>query len=163
GTLRQRLRVDGRLAPPLASAVVTGAAAGVAAAHAQQLIHRDLKPENVFLCGDAAESSVKILDFGIARPLPSRATTTHAASGIVAGTLRYMAPEQLAGGQPSPLWDVWALGVIAYEAITGAHPLASASPIAYVSALLGGKLEPLRTHLPDAPAAWDAFFNRALA
>jgi serine/threonine protein kinase len=162
-TLRQRFQAERRLPAPVAAALLRGAAGGVAAAHAQQLVHRDLKPENVFLSGDASQPDVKILDFGIARSLELGAATTHIATAGLAGTLLYMAPEQLAGGQPSPSWDVWALAVIAYEMLAGVRPLASSDPLICVPALLAGQLVPLRTRLPDAPPAWDAFFVRALS
>jgi hypothetical protein len=161
-TLRRRLRRDLRMGPESAGAVVSGAAAGVGAAHAVKLVHRDLKPENIFLCDAPSSPTVKILDFGLARSLGTDSATAESATGL-AGTLRYMAPEQIAGGVPTPSWDIWALGVIAYEVLTGVHPLSSTDPILSASTLITGRPDAVRTHLPEAPASWQLFFERALA
>lgn len=116
------------------------------AAHARGLLHRDLKPENVFLCETSGGTALKILDFGIARAFGRADRGTHATlDGVLLGTPRYMAPEQLAGGEPAPAWDLWALSVLAYEMLTGAHPFAGARPAAKL------------------PPALEAVFTRALA
>lgn len=162
-TLRQHLSAERRLTPTAATTLLSEAAAGIAAAHAQQLVHRDLKPENVFLCGDASRPTVKILDFGIARSLAFGTTSAQTTSGAITGTLLYMAPEQLAGGPPNSCWDIWALGVIAYEMLAGAHPLASTDALGCIPALLAGRIDPIKKHVPDAPDAWQAFFDRALS
>ena len=88
---------------------------GVAAAHARGIVHRDLKPANVMLDGERP----KIVDFGIAKHLGARTAVT---TGRMIGTLAYMAPEQLASGMIAPCTDIWALGVILFEATTGRHP-----------------------------------------
>ncbi|MBZ0116998.1 MAG: serine/threonine protein kinase, partial [Sandaracinaceae bacterium] len=91
---------------------------GVAAAHARGIVHRDLKPENIFLCHgeDGRVTHAKVLDFGISTGRDDGATAE------LAGTPQYMAPEQLRGDEVDRRADVYALGVILYEALTGALP-----------------------------------------
>jgi serine/threonine-protein kinase len=107
--------------------IMRGVCSAVEAAHRRQLVHRDLKPENVFLVrGDLGETP-KVLDFGIAKVLSAESPSVDLDTGLGAmvGTPRYMAPEQLRGGPPEPSWDVWALALVAYEMLTGAHPFAA--------------------------------------
>ena len=134
------------------------------AAHRHRLVHRDLKPENVILaCGEAGEVP-KVLDFGLAGLLPdgdlSRLGT--ATCGI-AGTPRYMAPEQMTGGIVDPSWDRWALCVIAYEMLTGAHPFYGGEARDGRAALLAGRFTPIRLAPPATAQALDGFFSRAFA
>ena len=116
-TLSTRLR-RGPLSEPDVRRIGAELADGVAAAHARGIVHRDLKPANVMLDGDRP----KIVDFGIAKHLGTRSAVT---TGRVIGTLAYMAPEQLASGLIAPSTDIWALGVILFEAATGRMPFAS--------------------------------------
>jgi tRNA A-37 threonylcarbamoyl transferase component Bud32 len=126
-TLRAELGTPLRLRRAL---VITGAVAdAIEAAHARRLLHGDLKPENVFLAGVPPGEQVKLLDFGIARALEGmHAAHGSTLAGVLIGTPRYMAPEQLRGDAPSASWDVWALGVIAHEMLTARHPFADAGP-----------------------------------
>ena len=124
-TLRQRL-ASGALGAPETLQVLRGVCAALSAAHARGLVHRDLKPENIFLQRHPNGVVPKVLDFGLAKAfeIAGRLNSTVAGTtaGLLVGTLEYMAPEQVAGDDVSPGWDVWALGVIAYEMLTGAHP-----------------------------------------
>jgi tRNA A-37 threonylcarbamoyl transferase component Bud32 len=162
--LRDELRKAGRMPAPRALAILRSVCAAVEAAHSRQLVHRDLKPENIFLiCGETAEQA-KVLDFGIAKFLPSETqVTADTATGVLAGTLRYMAPEQLRGGVVDAAWDLWALAVVAYEMLAGAYPFPSATPAELHSAVLAGRFTPVNVHLSTAPAAWQEFFASALA
>ena len=162
-TLRERMVSERRLAPASVAHIVTGAASGIAAAHERQLVHRDLKPENIFLCDNGSHPQVKILDFGIARSVAFDASAARTTGVGITGTLLYMAPEQLAGGKPAAAWDVWALSVIAYEMLAGAHPLRSTDVVGWIPALLAGLMTPLGTHLPEAPSEWQRLFERALS
>jgi serine/threonine-protein kinase len=114
-TLAARLERSGVLDEPEARRFGAAIADGVAAAHARGIVHRDLKPGNVVVVGDQP----KIVDFGIARSLDRGAA---AVTGSRIGTIAYMAPEQLAGGLVAPCVDIWALGVILYEALAGRLP-----------------------------------------
>ncbi|NOT58795.1 MAG: protein kinase [Acidobacteria bacterium] len=121
------------------------------AAHEHGIIHRDLKPENVMLQKVGAEEYVKLIDFGIAtvREAPEE---THVKTTMVAGTPHYMAPEQFRG-KPLPASDIYAMGVIAFELITGRRPFNADSPVELGELQRAGvKLKPrdLRSALPEA-------------
>lgn len=117
-TLSDAIRNDGALNPTLVARIVERVARGMAAAHEVNVIHRDLKPENVFLL-DATGLDVRVVDFGAARVVgASRLTKT----GVVFGTPHYMAPEQAMGKEVDARADVYALGVVLYEALTGQVP-----------------------------------------
>ncbi len=162
--LREELRRQKRLAASRTLEILRGVCAAVEAAHRRPLIHRDLKPENIFLARAEAGETPKVLDFGVAKFLPtSTQPTATTGTGFLVGTLQYMAPEQLRGEAADAAWDLWALAVVAYEMLTGAQPFASTTPAAWQRALLAGRFTPLATHLPDAPARWQQFFARALA
>lgn len=129
-TLREALAA-GPLTAALVRHVFEGVCAALEAAHAEGLVHRDLKPENVFLLNGAADAaSVRLLDFGISTFVDDGGTSSR--SGVL-GTPEYAAPEQIRGEAPSPSWDLWALSVMAFEAIVGVRPLACVS-----MALAGG-------------------------
>jgi serine/threonine-protein kinase len=123
-TLQERLRA-GPLPPDEAGRLVLELARAVAAAHAQQVLHRDLKPANVILSeGDGAP---RITDFGLARDLTREAHLTQA--GDLVGTPYYIAPERFRGeGRPDPRVDVYSLGVILYECLTGRRPYDAQTP-----------------------------------
>jgi eukaryotic-like serine/threonine-protein kinase len=163
-TVREELQRQRRLAAPRTVEVLRGVCAAVEVAHRRQLIHRDLKPENIFLVRGETPELAKVLDFGIAKFLPTTTQApTETGTGSLAGTLAYMAPEQLRGGSASLSWDLWALAIIAYEMLTGAHPFASTNLADFHLAVLAGRFKPVDQHLPDAPARWHELFTRAFA
>jgi predicted Ser/Thr protein kinase len=129
---------------------------GLAAAHAAGVIHRDLKPANILIAGDRA---VKIIDFGIARPLAESGLT---ATNMVVGTPEYMAPEQVRGGLVDARTDIYALGCVLYHALTGRPPFAAPSPIALGLAHCQDPVPAPRLLRPDIPAEWEALILRAL-
>jgi serine/threonine protein kinase len=118
-------------------AIGLGIARGLAAAHARSIIHRDLKPENTFLTLDG---SVKILDFGLAKlqlPLDSLPSQTPGTmTGVILGTVGYMAPEQVKGETVDARADLFALGVMLYEMLASEHPFRSASTFETLHAVL---------------------------
>ncbi len=164
-TVRQELNRRGRLQPSRASEIFNGVCAAVDAAHRLRLLHRDLKPENIFLSNSETTEAVKILDFGVAKPLAATDSTRSnpTGPGMLVGTLKYMSPEELRGGKPAESWDVWALSVVAYEMLTGIHPFDGSSSLDISNRILAGQVTPLRTHFPEAPPSWQHFFDRALA
>ena len=123
-TLADRLRRDGPMPPGDAVAVAVDIARALAAAHARGLIHRDIKPGNVMLLPDGR---VKVVDFGIARAAGSDTLTN---TGVVLGSTAYLSPEQ-AGGQPvGERADLYSLGCVLYEMLTGHVPFSADTPIA---------------------------------
>jgi dipeptidyl aminopeptidase/acylaminoacyl peptidase len=138
-TLRERLQA-GSIPPSKALAYVRAVAEAAAAAHARGIVHRDLKPENVFLTDDGR---IKVLDFGIAQldaglAADPTATATRAATGpgTMIGTIGYMAPEQVRGAGTDARTDVFALGALLYELLTGQAAFARDTPADTVSAIL---------------------------
>jgi serine/threonine protein kinase/Flp pilus assembly protein TadD len=143
-TLKERL-ARGPL--PLAGAldVAQDIAAGLAKAHAQGITHRDVKPANIFLTRDGP---VKILDFGLAKLSHGTQVTR---SGSTLGTVAYMAPEQARGEGADQRTDLWSLGAVLYEMVTGLRPFRGDHPQAVVNAILGSEPQPatgLRTGVP---------------
>jgi hypothetical protein len=165
-TLRQELSSGSRLPSARASEVLRDVCAAVDAAHRQHLLHRDLKPENIFLVRTGNVEVAKILDFGVVKPIAPTDTTLSVAQtgpGLLVGTLKYMSPEQLRGEKPAESWDVWAMAVVAYEMLTGAHPFGGATVLELHDAIITGRVIPLRTRVPEAPQTWQDFFDRALS
>jgi serine/threonine-protein kinase len=158
-TLREALARDRRLEPARAARALGGVANAVGAAHERGLLHRDLKPENIFLISAGSGEVAKVFDFGIVKRLTgadqTQTSSSDTAPGLLVGTRRYMAPEQLAGGPPRTSWDLWALAVVAYETVTGVHPFREAG---------GLPAWPLpEADLHGAPSSLRAFFSNALA
>jgi serine/threonine protein kinase len=122
-TLAERLRDEDPIPPRQAAQIALEVGDVLAAAHAAGVVHRDVKPGNVLLADDGR---VRLLDFGIARTEATSLEMT--GSGMAIGTLPYMAPEQLTGSDTSPAADVFALGVMLYETLSGARPFNGRSP-----------------------------------
>jgi hypothetical protein len=168
-SLRDEIARHGQLGPARVVEILRGACSAVGAAHRQHLIHRDLKPANIFLARDAqGGETIKVLDFGVAKFLPygDEATPTQTRgetrSGVLVGTPIYMSPEQLLGGALDPAWDLWALAIVAYEALTGALPFGG-SGTDWQRAVLAGSFTPVSAHLEDPSGAWESFFDRCFS
>jgi len=135
-TLRRRIK-RGALSVRSATAVAIEIARGLTAAHSLHIIHRDLKPENVFITEDGR---VKILDFGLAkcrhRSLPSDQDEVSTRAGMVLGTVGYMSPEQVLGLMSDARSDIFSLGVILHEMLSGAAPFHGDSAIETLHAIL---------------------------
>jgi serine/threonine-protein kinase len=163
-TLREMLKREGGLAVPRALEILGGIAAAVEAAHRLGIVHRDLKPENVILARGETGEVPKVLDFGLARLMPlDDSSEAETATRALAGTPRYMAPEQMSGGAVDAAWDVWALTVIAYEVLTGAHPFSGTGTGDWRAAVLAGRVGPARLPSSGTVPVLDAFFRQALA
>jgi len=125
-TLANRLRSGGPLDLASSAAILLPVVSGVGAAHTAGVVHRDLKPDNIFLAKISGQESPRILDFGLARALagsPSPLGSVATQSGALLGTPAYMAPEQFFGERDlDHRIDVWAIGIIAHELLTGARP-----------------------------------------
>jgi tetratricopeptide (TPR) repeat protein/tRNA A-37 threonylcarbamoyl transferase component Bud32 len=159
GTLAGRLRAGGRLAPAAAAVLVQKIAAGVGAAHDLGIIHRDLKPGNI-LFDDSGEP--KVSDFGLAkRPGGVELTQDQA----VMGTPAYMSPEQAQGGTKfvGPTADVWALGVILYECLTGRRPFEAEDSWGLLQRMMNEEPAGLRTLVREVPGDLDLICRKCLA
>src|SRR5947208_335137 len=156
-TLREAMRA-GALDDPTAIESAAQVLEGLAHAHARGIVHRDVKPSNVMLA-DGPEVSIRLLDFGLARIKEAHTIT---ASGDVPGTLAYISPERLKGANGNPAADVWAVGVMLWEALAGFHPFWTSSLVETAKAIERGAA-PLHTQRPDLPNALLAFVDRALA
>jgi hypothetical protein len=123
-TLREEISRTGPVPAARALSIVTEICEVLSAAHGRGLVHRDLKPDNVFLTGEATPGT-KVIDFGIAKALTGSAggPATGTRSGVLIGSVPYMSPEQLRGEAVDPSWDLWALGVMCQEMLTGERPL----------------------------------------
>jgi protein kinase-like protein len=130
----------------------------LAYAHASGVVHRDVKPSNVLLAADD-EVSVRLFDFGLAQLADAETLT---ASGDVPGTLAYIPPERLQGESAGPAADVWAVGVLLWEALAGRHPFWQASPVEMGNRIQAGA-ESLATIRPDLPRPLTAAVDGALA
>ena len=158
-------RVD--LPLPRVAAIVAQVAEALATAHGQGVVHRDLKPSNLLLAADGGGALlVKVADFGIAKALTSDLGADlpdDTTGGFMLGSPPYMSPEQMGGGGASTQGDLWALAVIAYEAITGRLPFPGRSFADLLAHLSLCRFEPPSALRPEAPPAVDAWFRRALA
>ncbi len=130
-SLHQVQKANGPLGTPRVLKIMDQVAASLAEAHANGIVHRDMKPENVFIETRDGEDHVKVLDFGIAKVITDeRSAPALTAVGQTLGTLEFMSPEQLRGQKLDGRSDLYALGMMAYEMLTGSLPFASAkSPI----------------------------------
>jgi serine/threonine protein kinase len=143
------------------TAVMEGALAGLAEAHAQGIIHRDLKPENLLV---TEQGGIKIADFGIAKALNETASRYLTATGTTVGTPTYMAPEQAMGKDVGPATDLYALGVIAYELLVGQVPFdGSETPLVILWKHVHEALPSPRSARPDLDGGLAEWLERMLA
>jgi eukaryotic-like serine/threonine-protein kinase len=165
-TLRQRL-ARGPLPLRDALEIATQLASALVAAHARGVVHRDLKPENVMIRDDGY---VKVLDFGLAKRVVLQSSRTQSATaapadtnpGVVIGTVAYMAPEQARGEEVDARADLWSLGVVLYEMVTGRLPFDGRSPTDTLVAILDRDPPPFAQYVPDAPDALQEVVTDAL-
>jgi serine/threonine protein kinase len=138
--LGRRINRDGRLEPERAVALIAQVANGLDAIHAAGLVHRDVKPANVLLSGEEGEEHAYITDFGVARNVATNSGLTQ--TGRFVGTLDYVAPEQISGGDVAARVDVYALGCLLFKLLTGEVPFPR-----------DGEAARLYAHLNDPPPA----------
>jgi serine/threonine-protein kinase len=153
----------GPIPPERALSWILQACEGLAAAHAGGVIHRDLKPENLFLCArpDGTEV-VKLLDFGIARSMIVPSALTLSGEGV--GSPGYMSPEQLRDASAADeRSDIWSLGVVMYELLSGVPPFQAAKPFDLCAQILAGKYPRLQQFRPELPRGLVAAVHRCLA
>jgi serine/threonine protein kinase/tetratricopeptide (TPR) repeat protein len=153
--------LDAVTIPPLDETLRIGRqiALALTAAHARELIHRDIKPANVWLEGPARR--VKLLDFGLARPQEADIKLT--SSGMIVGTAAYMAPEQARGETVDARADLYSLGCLLYEMVTGTLPFHGDTTMALLMAKVLEQPRPARSHNPNIPAPLDELIMCLLA
>jgi tetratricopeptide (TPR) repeat protein len=191
-TLAQRLERSGRMSAAEALPIIRQMAAALDAAHRAGITHRDFKSSNVMLVpqvasvprplsfeatnqpaqtptgrgglpGLAEELRTVVTDFGLARSAASLEETTRSLSGGgMVGTPAYMAPEQVEGGEITPATDIYALGVVMYEMLTGVQPFVADTPLAIALKRLKEPPPSPRVHLPDLDPVWEAVILRCL-
>src|SRR4051812_44507032 len=159
--LRALIERDGALDPKLAADVIAQVAGALDAAHAKGLVHRDVKPGNVLIAGHEGAYTAYLTDFGLTKNVASDSGMTK--TGMFVGTLDYIAPEQLMGGAIDARADVYALGCVLYQALTGEVPFPreSAASVMYAH---GSEPPPDPLVLkPSLPAAFRDVVARAMA
>src|SRR5262245_5425052 len=168
-SLRQVLIQEGTISAVRAYGIIRQASAALDAGHRNGIVHRDIKPDNIILLdsNDAADH-VKILDFGIAKVLDNKTLDTHSLEqrltnvGSVIGTPHYMAPEQCQGEEADSRSDIYSLGVVLYELLTGVAPFLAKTPTGVAIKHVTEKPRPLREINPSVPDAIDRVVLHAL-
>ncbi|GAA5053274.1 serine/threonine-protein kinase [Thermocatellispora tengchongensis] len=156
-TLRDVLRERGRLRPRESLEIMIPVLAALGAAHQQGMIHRDVKPENVLLSDDGR---VKVVDFGLARAVEASNQTR---TGVMIGTIGYMAPEQVTKGAADVRSDVYAAGVMLYELLVGRPPYEGESPMAIAYKHVHETVPPPSSLVPGTPPQLDTLVAAATA
>ena len=157
-----RQRMAGRALPwRTATAIAVAVARGLAAAHASSIVHRDLKPENVFLLTDGG---VKVLDFGLAHrePQPGEGKPPTAEEETLVGTAIYMSPEQIYGQPPDARTDIFGLGVVLYEMLTGTRPFARVTVGETMAAIMHAEPPPMKAFGANVPPTLERVVRRCL-
>ena len=164
-SLRDLIRREGGLAPARGISLMRDICAGVGAAHRHNIVHRDLKPDNIIVMPplDAGEREmVKVLDFGLAKLRDLQTALSLTQAGSVIGTPYYMSPEQCRGEPLDPRSDVYSLGVMLYEMLTGVPPFKGPTVASLITKHLT-EAPPSISLRPGVSTALDAVYKRALA
>lgn len=155
GTLRELLRERGPMPPHAVAAVLTPVLGGLAEAHRAGLVHRDIKPENVLISDDG---EVKIADFGLVRAVAEAKITS---TSVILGTAAYLSPEQVSTGDAGPRSDVYAVGILAYELLTGATPFTGDSALSIAYQRMDNDVPPPSAAIAGVPPLFDEFVARS--
>jgi len=166
-TLAATIAARGALPAWEVAQMIGQVARGLEHVHGAGIVHRDLKPENIFLATARSDAQIgplpyvaKVVDFGVALDLGSAPVTD---AGIAVGTVAYMSPEQMCAAAVGPTSDVWALGAVAFEALTGASPFDGGGVAATSLRVTVSPLPRASTLRPELPASIDAWFASACA
>jgi serine/threonine-protein kinase len=155
GTLRELLRERGPMPPHAAAAVLAPVLGGLAVAHRAGLVHRDVKPENVLISDDG---EVKIADFGLVRAVAEAKITS---TSVILGTAAYLSPEQVGTGNAGPRSDVYAVGILAFELLTGVTPFTGDTPLAVAYQRMDRDVPAPSTLISGVPTEFDELVLRA--
>lgn len=162
-TLAARIERVGRIPPEEALPIAEAIAAALDATHAVGVVHRDLKSSNVMLVPEGSGERVVVTDFGVARHTArGRHTADLTATAVAIGSVDYMAPEQAQGLAPSAASDVYALGVVLFEMVTGTRPHAGENAVALLLERVRGRPPSPRTHVPTLSGRWEHVIRRCL-
>ena len=149
GTLRELLEERGPMPPHAVAAVLAPVLGGLAVAHRAGLVHRDVKPENVLISDDG---DVKIADFGLVRAVAEAKITS---TSVMLGTAAYLSPEQVGTGDAGPRSDVYAVGILAYELLTGATPFTGDNALAVAYQRMDNDVPPPSAAISGVPGRFD--------
>src|SRR4051794_8727693 len=158
-TLRDVLKVEGRLMPRRAMEIVADVCAALDFSHRNGIVHRDVKPGNVMITRTGA---VKVMDFGIARAVADNAATVTQTAAVI-GTAQYLSPEQARGENVDARSDVYSTGCLLYELITGVPPFQGDSPVAVAYQHVRENPVLLSARNPEIPRVVDSIVMKALA
>ena len=157
-TLRACIDREGPLPLDRVLAITRDLASAIDYAHSQRVIHRDIKPDNVLLGKDRAI----VTDFGVARAIIASGDDSFSSSGLVVGTPAYMSPEQAVGGAVDHRSDIYGLGCVVYEMLSGELPFSGATSQAIIARQVSERPRSLRLVRPEVPAAMEAAVMAAL-
>jgi len=159
--LRAMIEREGAIEPRKAAQILAQVCGALDAAHARALVHRDIKPANVLIAGTAEEPFAYLTDFGLTKQAATTGGMTK--TGMFVGTLDYIAPEQLQGGPVDARADVYALGCMLYQMLTGRVPYVRDTEPAKIWAHMQEPPPSLREVAPQVPTAFDEVISRAMA
>lgn len=165
-SLAEELKAKGRLSPRRVAEVLPAVCAVLAQAHQAGIVHRDIKPENVFVHREPSGETIKVLDFGIAKLVGDRVTSQNlTAEGFILGTPAYMAPERLKNLPYDGCADVYSVGCMLYQLLTGKlpYPGRPGEPMAMLLMHINDPVPSPRSLQPDLPAAVDQLVMRSMA
>lgn len=157
GTLRELLAERGPMPPHAAAAVLRPMLGGLAVAHRAGLVHRDIKPENVLISDDG---EVKLADFGLVRAVAEAGITS---TSVILGTAAYLSPEQVSSGIADPRSDVYAVGILTYELLTGTTPFSGDNPLTVAYQRMDADVPAPSAAISGVPPQFDEFVARATA
>jgi serine/threonine-protein kinase len=164
GVSLEERKAKGRLPLKEALELLEQVAAALAMVHAKAVVHRDLKPSNVFLVDDGGGRYVKLVDFGLAKRVQNADLTVAQTSNLrVVGTPMYLAPEQARAQPVSPATDLYALGVMGFELVTGSPPYMGATPLDVISAHLSSPVPLASTFEPTVPPPLDRLLEQLMS
>jgi serine/threonine protein kinase len=162
-SLRDFLNDEGPLPVGTAARWLEQVCSALREAHAQKLVHRDIKPSNLFVVEDAnVETHIKLLDFGLAKLVEENAMSDLTDSDVIVGSPLYMSPEQARSAAITPQSDIWSLGVVFYEMLSGRLPFQGTSAGATLVAIAADPPAPIQEFVPGLPPAVHAIIARCL-
>lgn len=156
-TLKRYILENGPLPPEKAIPIMLQLVAAISNAHHNGIVHRDVKPQNILM---DEEGNVKITDFGIAMALTA---TSHTKTNSVLGTVHYLSPEQARGGMATKKSDIYSLGIVFYELLTGKLPFSAESAVAVALKHLQEETPSVRSEFPDIPQSVENIILKATA